>query len=208
MKIVKQMGEGFAQGKLYDVLVDIATDLAEIKAKYENHRHGNAGAAGTGKAPTATGAAAADTASEITVSMPSASKIMARGFAQGELSKALLAIKTDLDGIKTKYEDHRHSAVGDASTGTKPSTAAGTAGDTASTVSVTSEARKPFGEGFGRGHIYTLLKQIKVDLTDFKTKYEAHRHSAAGASPTGTAPSTAAATADATASTITLTIDT
>jgi hypothetical protein len=41
---------------------------------------------------------------------------------------------TVLNDFKAKYEDHRHSAVGAASVGTKPSTAGAAAAATASTV--------------------------------------------------------------------------
>jgi hypothetical protein len=41
---------------------------------------------------------------------------------------------TVLNDLKAKYEDHRHSAVGAASVGTKPSTTGATAEATASTV--------------------------------------------------------------------------
>ena len=51
--------------------------------------------------------------------------------------------------------------------------------------------------------VATELTAIGTTLADFKTKYEAHRHSVAGAASTGTAPSTAAATAGTTASTLT-----
>jgi hypothetical protein len=66
-------------------------------------------------------------------------KQLAEGFAKGELYLLLLAIKADLEEIKAKYEDHRHSAVGAASTGTAPSTAADTAEATASEITLTIE---------------------------------------------------------------------
>jgi len=47
-------------------------------------------------------------------------------------------IKTVLADVKAKYEDHRHSVAGAASTGTKPSTVGATAGAVASTISAVS----------------------------------------------------------------------
>ena len=58
-KITKHIGEGFGKGELYLLLLEIKADLAEIKAKYETHRHSVAGASGVGTAPS-TGAAAAE----------------------------------------------------------------------------------------------------------------------------------------------------
>ena len=63
-KIEKTIAQGFSNGELYDMLVALKNDLAEIKAKYENHRHSVAGAEGTGTAPS-TGAAAADETASI-----------------------------------------------------------------------------------------------------------------------------------------------
>jgi hypothetical protein len=71
-------------------------------------------------------------------------------------------------------------------------------------------AAKEAGLGTVVAGILTLLREIHDDhatmktvLDDIKAKYEAHRHSVAGAASIGTAPSTEAATAGATASEIT-----
>jgi hypothetical protein len=59
-----------------------------------------------------------------------------RGQGLDSIFDAIKAIKTDLDDLKAKYEDHRHSVAGAASTGTAPSTSAAAAEATASTVTV------------------------------------------------------------------------
>ena len=82
---------------------------------------------------------------------------------------------------------------------------------------------KHIAQGFSKGELETMLDAFLTDikaqkviidelvddhatlktmLDDIKAKYEAHRHSVAGAAGTGTAPSTGAAAAEATASTI------
>jgi hypothetical protein len=205
-KVIKQLAEGFAHGELYDILVAIKTDLEEIKAKYEDHRHSLAGAANTGTAPSTSAQAAGSVASTITLTTPTLEKGMAMGFT-GKLWSVIQAMSTDLDEIKAKYEDHRHSAQGDSDNGTAPSTSAQAAGATASEISLTNSPKKQAWEGFGKGEMYDLLMEIKADLEEFKAKYEDHRHSVVGDSSTGTAPSTAADTAGATASEIDLTIE-
>ncbi len=52
---------------LRDVLNSIADDLADLKAKYEAHRHSAVGAAGVGTAPSTLAAPAAAVASTIIV---------------------------------------------------------------------------------------------------------------------------------------------
>jgi hypothetical protein len=207
-KVIKQLAEGFAKGELYLLLLAIKADLEEIKAKYEDHRHSLAGAANTGTAPSTSAQAAGVTAStmDLTISDIKIEKGMGGGFT-GKLWSVFQAISTDFDEIKAKYEDHRHSVEGDSDNGTAPSTSAGTAGATASAITLTNDPKKQMAEGFGQGDLYDLLLQIKADLEEFKAKYEDHRHSAVGAASTGTAPSTAADTAEATASEITLTIE-
>lgn len=44
------------------------------------------------------------------------------------------ALRTFINDLKTKYEDHRHTVAGAASVGTKPSTVGATAGAVASTL--------------------------------------------------------------------------
>ena len=87
--------------------------------------------------------------------MPKIEKKHAQGFGIGYLYTLLVAMKNDLaaqkviidelvddhatlktmlDDIKAKYEDHRHSVAGAASTGTKPSTTGAAAEATASTI--------------------------------------------------------------------------
>jgi len=67
--------------------------------------------------------------------------------------------------------------------------------------------KKSVGEGVGKGELYTMLTQIKVDLNTLSAAFLAHRHSVAGAASTGTAPSTEAAAAGATASTADITFE-
>lgn len=90
--------------------------------------------------------------------MPKIEHSLAQGFGKGNLYPMLIALladitaqkviidelvddhailKTQLDDIADKYGDHRHSVVGDSSTGTKPSTSGQTAGATASTIAKT-----------------------------------------------------------------------
>ncbi|MFA5543107.1 MAG: hypothetical protein WDA47_04990 [Bacilli bacterium] len=207
-KVTKALAEGFGRGELYSLLVAIKTDLEEIKSKYEDHRHSVAGAASTGTAPSTEAIEAAATASVIDLSISSIviEKGLGMGFT-GKLWTVLKAISDDFDEIKSKYEDHRHSAVGDDATGTGPSTGAKAAATTKSLLTITNEPKKQMAEGFGQGELYEYLLQIKTDLEEFKAKYEAHRHSVAGAASTGTGPSTAAGAAGATKSEITLTVE-
>lgn len=206
--VKKQLAEGFSIGEIRILLLAIQTDLAEIKSKYEAHRHTVAGNANVGTAPSTSAKAAGSVVSILTASLSDIliEQGIGMGFT-GKLWTIIQAIETDFDDLKAKYEAHRHSAVGDSDTGTAPSTVAGTAQATASTLTITNDPEKQMAEGFGKGDFYTLLTQIKADLEDFKAKYEVHRHSVAGAETTGTAPSTTAAAAGETISTITLTVE-
>ena len=68
-KITKHIGEGFGKGELYLLLLGIKADLAEIKAKYETHRHSVAGASGVGTAPSTEATTAGVTASTINLTV-------------------------------------------------------------------------------------------------------------------------------------------
>ena len=56
---------------IFVTLQKVIADLAELKAKYEDHRHSVAGAASIGTAPSIQAAAAGETASSVTLTASS-----------------------------------------------------------------------------------------------------------------------------------------
>jgi hypothetical protein len=62
---------GQGRDDLFITLKKVVADLAEFKAKYEDHRHSVAGIAGTGTAPSTGAGAAAATASTISLTASS-----------------------------------------------------------------------------------------------------------------------------------------
>ena len=68
-KVIKALAEGFGRGELQTLLLAIQTDLAEIKAKYEDHRHSVAGNANVGTAPSTSAQAAGTVASVLTATL-------------------------------------------------------------------------------------------------------------------------------------------
>ena len=71
--------------------------------------------------------------------MPKIKHTIAQGFGKGELYDMLIAVRADLNAIRTAFLAHRHSAAGGTGTGTGPSTEAEAAGTTASTITLTVE---------------------------------------------------------------------